>query len=315
MSEPLIRPARPFERRTALRLCLTAPGQTPGELEAQVNSFLEYLSVLNLSIDVQFLAELEGQPIAACACILWPGRTGMVLIGPAGERADHNTLVKLIGRTLGDVRLNQIRLHQSLVRPDDTELRDALLAASFKELSVLHYLERPINLHEHAPPDIPRGLDSRDVRLESFDERMLDDWRALVLGTYTGSLDCPGLTGLRHIDDIFAGHRAAGRFSPEHWTLMRCGGRPIAVLMLCENPIRPALELVYTGVHPHHRGRGIGRFWIQTAIATAAAGGYHALTLAVDAENSPARALYDAAGFHLTAARRALIRRAATATS
>ena len=41
-----------------------------------------------------------------------------------------------------------------------------------------------------------------------------------ILQTYRDSLDCPGLNGVRQIEDIIAGHKASGEFDPALWFLL-----------------------------------------------------------------------------------------------
>jgi len=314
MPEPVIRRARPEERRTALRLCLTTAGQSPGDLEQQVNGFLEYTRALHLACDSMFVAEAHGRPIAACCWMAWPGRTGMISAGPGGSPPLEATLVKLLAQAVEASPARDIPLHQALLPPSDKALRAAFLGAGFAELSVLQYLEKALT-----PDDVPvrplPGWSEPGCQIEPFDENKVQDWHSLILATYERSLDCPELTGLRQIDDIIAGHRGAGIFTPDRWLMLRHQSRPAAVVMLCENPLRPALEIVYTGVHPGFRGRGLGRYMVGLALSLAFRGGFPAVTLAVDERNRPARAIYQAAGFEYAGARRALIRPQTASTS
>jgi ribosomal protein S18 acetylase RimI-like enzyme len=58
-----------------------------------------------------------------------------------------------------------------------------------------------------------------------------------------------------------------------------------------------ALFIRELAVFPMFRGRGIGRLMIEFAGETAAARNIETVTLTVNADNAPARALYDSAGF------------------
>src|SRR5207237_5469916 len=110
--------------------------------------------------------------------------------------------------------------------------------------------------------------------------------------------DMPELEGIRSLDDILAGHRAAGRFVADRWRAGRRPGEPeaAAVLLLSEIPDRDAWEVAYLGLTPAARGRGLGRAVLAQALALARS---HAarLELAVDSRNDPANRLYQAAGF------------------
>lgn len=314
MSQPLIRPAAAGERRTALRLSLAAPHQSSGELENQVNGFIEHCRALSLSFDRQFVAEVNGRPVAACTCIAWPGRTGMVMLGPGRTPALISTLVELVALAVRSSSDDDIRLFQSLPLTDDSAIEAALLGAGFSNLAVLHYLERTVDSIESLRPAPPRGFHACDLTFETYEECRLEAWQALIHDSYDGSLDCPGLSGLRDMTDILDGHRGGGLFSPDHWLMLHHRGQPAGVMMLNAHPLRPVLEVAYTGVHPRLRGRGIGRYLVLKAFELAADNGYSAVTLAVDERNHPARAIYESAGFIFTGSRRAMIRPATAPT-
>lgn len=125
-----------------------------------------------------------------------------------------------------------------------------------------------------------------------------EEFRAVLQATYEGSLDMPELDGARGLDDILEGHRAAGLFLPERWQLGRIPGEPdaAAVLLMAEVPARDAWEVIYLGLTPAARGRGLGRAVLRHALDLARA---HTprLELAVDLRNAPAVRLYRATGF------------------
>jgi ribosomal protein S18 acetylase RimI-like enzyme len=108
----------------------------------------------------------------------------------------------------------------------------------------------------------------------------------------------PELEGARALDDILDGHRAAGLFAPGRWQLGRIPGEPeaAAVLLLAAVPGRDAWEVIYLGLTPAARGRGLGRAVLQHALELAREHVPH-LELAVDLRNTPAVRLYQAAGF------------------
>lgn len=60
----------------------------------------------------------------------------------------------------------------------------------------------------------------------------------------------------------------------------------------------PVLNIHDLAVHPHHRGRGIGRQLIDAVEAHARATGCSRVTLEVAALNEPAQAVYKRCGFH-----------------
>jgi mycothiol synthase len=135
-----------------------------------------------------------------------------------------------------------------------------------------------------------------------FDDSQTDRLAAIIEQTYEGTLDCPQLNGVRTTQEVLAGYRATGRFSPARWLIVRQGDRDIGCLLLTDHPdaTSPELsswELVYMGLIPAARGHGWGLSMARHGIRLAAAAGRSTIALAVDEANSPALATYARAGF------------------
>ena len=64
------------------------------------------------------------------------------------------------------------------------------------------------------------------------------------------------------------------------------------------NNLKGRGELVYLGVVPEGRGRGIGRTLLAHAIRDTAEKGLDRMGLAIDVKNTPAMRLYEGANFH-----------------
>jgi ribosomal protein S18 acetylase RimI-like enzyme len=124
------------------------------------------------------------------------------------------------------------------------------------------------------------------------------EFRSVLQATYYGSLDMPELEGVRSLDEILLGHRSAGRFVAERWQLGHLPGEPeaAAVLLMAEIPGRNVWEIIYLGLTPPARGRGLGREALQHALKLAQP---HVpwVELAVDLRNKPATRLYHSSGF------------------
>ena len=120
-------------------------------------------------------------------------------------------------------------------------------------------------------------------------------------------MDCPGLVGLRHINDIIAGHMATGTFKPQFWFALHQESKPMAIMLLNLVPRQNAIELVYLGVCPHWRGQGIGRKLLLHGIGLARRYGISKMILAVDRDNKPALRLYESLEFASTARKLAMI--------
>ena len=141
-----------------------------------------------------------------------------------------------------------------------------------------------------------------------------------IMETYRDSLDCPGLNGLRDIEDVITGHKSSGEFDPNLWFLL-CehghngnadggdpGPTPVGVLLLSRVSRMETVELVYLGLVPAARGRGLGELLLKHALALVPAAGRSRLTLAVDAINAPAMRLYYRHGLQRVGARTAMMR-------
>ena len=242
--------------------------------------------------------------MGAVTCLEPAGRTAMLFlpdgrlaIAPAG-----GVVESLLRHAVGEESKRDVCLIQCLVDPDDAANRAVLIRAGFSEIATLVYMERRF------PPDPPSAPGDESLPLSTYDERRHPMFARLLVDTYRDSLDCPGLTGLRAVEDIIAGHRGAGLFDPRYWWIVMRGGEPAGCILLIENPLRPILELTYMGVHPDQRRRGLARCLLAHGLDIARRGGFEAVTLAVDAANQPARALYRSFGFQETTRRRALIR-------
>jgi hypothetical protein len=120
---------------------------------------------------------------------------------------------------------------------------------------------------------------------------------ALLRRTYEGTLDCPGLSELRADDDILDGHLHAGEFDPSLWFMLHDGPRPIGALLLSPSAATDSVEVVYLGLAPEARGRGLAAALLAHGARAIASRPERTLALAVDARNTPAAKLYERAGF------------------
>jgi ribosomal protein S18 acetylase RimI-like enzyme len=207
-----------------------------------------------------------------------------------------------------------IQLAQTLADPADAIARELFLAHSFGEVAELIYLQadlrRPV-----PPPKLPDRLDWLTYSPESHQA-----FARTIVRTYQDSLDCPALNGLRDIEDVIAGHKASGGgpkvFDPAWWFLLReQGAEPLAVLLLARTASpHAAAELVYLGLVPAARGRGIGDILMRQALhavsaaAAAASGNPTSLALAVDGHNTRALRLYHRHGMRRVGSKRAFVR-------
>ncbi|MGO9471266.1 MAG: GNAT family N-acetyltransferase [Isosphaeraceae bacterium] len=224
-------------------------------------------------------------------------------VRPSWRRA--KLAAALVQSALIELKARGIRLAQAVLDESagPQAARD-LNRGGMPRVTDLLYLERETSLPMGSAPGGSQtrpthGLGCQiDFDWRPFEPAMEGEFRSVLLATYQGSLDMPELEGARELDDILQGHRSAGRFVPERWQLGRIPGEPAAaaVLLLAEIPHRNVWEIIYLGLTPSARGRGLGRKALKHAVELA---GPHVprLELAVDLRNIPATRLYQSTGF------------------
>ena len=219
------------------------------------------------------------------------GRTGMLFASPAeAPGVDVEALIELL-RKLGGFALGRgLSMVQSLLPPEAQSDKTVLERAGFAQLAQLTYMNWGLSRLEPSSP--PGELEM--VRVEGCGEAALAQ---VIQASYRQSMDCPALEGVRQIDDVIAGHKASGVYRPESWWIAMWSGSPAGCLLLNDNPLGGAADVIYLGVVPEFRGRGLGRAMLQYAAQDIRRRGLGNMTLAVDAANRYAAAIYRSAGF------------------
>jgi GNAT superfamily N-acetyltransferase len=276
---------RPAARPDADRLAefFNPPWAGPGAADAaaafQPSAIADYV-----------VAARAGTIVGACRFVTGAGRCAVVP-PPRLETWDEALAARLLRAAAARVHSRDgARLIQTLVEPQGAQpLVAALERAGFERLAVLAYLRRPVRPEEQNLA-LPPGIKWRHywrLRHRQF--------ARTLLATYGSSLDCPGLAGLRSVDDAITTHKATGLFCRRAWHLLLMGGEPLGVVLL--NNIQGRGEVVYLGVVPAARRRGLGRALVARAIRDTAAMGLPQMGLAVDVSNAPAMRLYEKTGF------------------
>lgn len=248
----------------------------------------------------------------ACIAIPGPGKTGMVFMsGPGGfasladERAARVACLESAASWLAG---RGVHLAQALPDSGEQWASEAYKHAGFIWTGDLAYLAAPLPGRRMVPePVCPSGVTLRPLRdlgPGSDERRRL----GLVLEqTYIDTLDCPELTGLRDVEDIIESHLATGVFDPGRWVLAYEGATAVgcALVSLTEDP--RVAELVYMGLVPEARGRGLGRAMLHNAISGLRRGLAQRIVCAADRRNTPALRLYESFGFRAFSDRRAWV--------
>jgi ribosomal protein S18 acetylase RimI-like enzyme len=290
----------------ALRLILGAGGYLADE--SQVADFLRLAGIRGIRLADLWLAEIDRQMVWAVLPMVSPGRTMLMFGAPAkfaGGRTD--AVLQTLDAVCREFAWRNIQLAQALLDPSDEPTIDLYIAGGFRRMAELLYLQRTLR-RTIAPPPLPA-----DCQLHSYSSQTHAGFAAATLGSYEQSLDCPPLNGVRDIEDILAGHQSAGEFDPADWFLLTIGEKPAGVLLLSRMIQGDGMELVYLGLCPWARGRGLGELLLRRAEARMSERKLNRLSLAVDAQNAPALRLYYRHGMQRVASKIALMKELPTA--
>jgi RimJ/RimL family protein N-acetyltransferase len=292
MSGAAITPAAPGELVEAFRLLFrrhppeAALGRVSNALAAVERGNLDPAGVLV----ARGAAGLDG----VLVCLPLRGASGLVWPPEAEDEALEDRLIR---HALDLLRGRGAKIVQSLLIPHEAHQAASLLRHGFRHLTTLEYLRHPLDQQSDVggwgePADAPERL-----TYHAYDALIAPLFHMTLLRTYEATLDCPELNNARDVTEIIDGHQAHGHYDPHRWWLARENGRPAGVLLLNELPDWRSLDIVYLGLVPEARGRGLGRELVGRALAAARAAGLPQVTLAVDRRNLPARALYARLGF------------------
>ena len=288
---------------------LAALSRLLGRTREQAERFIGFAAQEKLPLD-DLWACFDHEERMEAVALLSPGhgRTAMLTLNPLRGAREERAGIETVRAVLADCDGSRLALVQALLEPRQRLEATALSAAGMRVLATLNYMERLMPRAVRDAPGEPIALPA-EAATETFTDtpEARAELSALLDATYEDTLDCPGLSGLRTPEDILEGHRRGGRFDPSLWTILRLDGRAAGAVLLNPSPNLAGSELVYLGLVPSARGRGLGRSLLECALEIAARRGDRAIMLAVDEENAPAQRLYRASGFRRTARRVAFV--------
>lgn len=320
---PVIRVGPELREAAASRLVSSKPGPDRGA----GRRFVANAGAVGIDLSFMWATALDpsvpDRVAQACLAVVGAGRTATLFVsatpslpGRAGQQRagqDHLERVALINAACAAVARPSpqsgrgARLAQSLLDPAEGAAITAFVAAGFTRLGDLAYLRRPVpRPGEIREPALPASVTMAPMTRygpAEGDELLM---RALAR-SYIQTLDCPELAGLRELPDVIESHRAVGRYDPSLWWLVLQDGQPEGCMLLTRCPESRSVELVYLGLGPELRGRGLGTALLTIGISRIAGLGA-TLTCAVDTRNTPAQRLYRTAGFEHFATRVPVIR-------
>lgn len=285
-------------RREVLALLLTGRAHAPAQA---IDGFLGFAAGKQLCLEQLWALYREQRAIGAVLIVPGAGRSAMVFVSPILERSLVGPMGQLAAAACGGQDPGQIRIIQALLDPHQQLEAQALVAGGFTDMACLRYLQ-------HAIPRTGSAVRFDDaIELLTWRHEHRSLFARAIEVSYEGTQDCPGLLGMRHIDDIIASHMAAGQFLPELWFVLIHDDQPVAVMLMNLVPQRHAIELVYLGVSPAWRRRGIARQLVGFGLTQCQRYNVSAMILAVDESNTPATHLYATMGFLANARKSAMI--------
>lgn len=243
-----------------------------------------------------------------CLAVIGSGRTAMLFVSGPDEGHEEGEVslwerMELIraacdhlrAQLKGDGKTQAVVLAQALLEQEEHEALAALLRCGFLRLGDLAYLRRPIPRSGGVQtPRWPDGVSIRRMRNSEEDMVLLS---TALERTYEETLDCPELCGLRQVEDVLESHRSVGVFDPGMWWLVMAGSEPEGCMLFSACPEQNAVELVYLGISPRLRGKGLGAKLLMMGVQSLTGRPERVLTCAVDTRNTPAMALYRRCGF------------------
>jgi mycothiol synthase len=294
------RPVQSPELRAAIGMILGGPHRPAPP--AQVADFITSASERRIDVASTWIAHRPGEIAWAVLPIVNPGRTLLLLTSAQVDASTEAAASRLVGEICSHYARQGVQLSQVLMEPQHEYARRFFVAMGFQEIAELIYLQGPVPRNAKAPEI------GRSMRWVEYSESTHALFAQAIQKTYIESLDCPLLSGLRDIEDVIVGHQATGHFEPHFWQVLAEGTRPLGVVLLSRIPKSDAMELVYLGLAPEARRRGVGIVLMQQAMQMINGDQRRRLSLAVDSRNNPALRLYYRFGMQQVATRWAMIR-------
>jgi len=240
-------------------------------------------------------ARSDRRTLAAALVIEGLGRTAMLFFSPPdAPGVDRAGLMQLIGEISRDAIVGGMSLVQSLVDPQDSVVASVLEDSGMIVLAELIYMNRDLLITPPSPQVSRDDLGWRNYR--QFTETQLGQ---VISQSYIDSADCPALRGVRRMPDVIAGHKCSGSFRPEAWWIVDCGlsGEPAGCILVNDSTRGPSADIIYMGVAPEFRRRGLARAMLDRTIAQAAERDRQWVSVAVDTRNEHALRIYQQCGF------------------
>ena len=229
-----------------------------------------------------------GDPLGAVLALPRPGRIEMLLGTPLGPADDPEPTKRCLQAALESGRQTDNHLAQLVHVPEAVGTAEAAKLGGMEWLAELQFL-RTASVPEQATFLASSPPLQSNITWCGCDDLEKQALHAVLLETYVDAQDCPGLRGRREPEDILIGHEASG--VRHHWMVAKLRHESAGVLLLAETHEGHLLQVLYVGVVPKFRGKGLGQQFMAKANEIAISRKLP-LSLHVDRRNTPALNLY-----------------------
>mgnify|MGYP006295172337 CR=1 FL=1 len=235
----------------------------------------------------------RGRRLVGAAMILpSAGRVGMLVAAPVdAPGVEPDAVAPAVSGAARHAIRSGMAYVQALNDVDAGPQVRVLEQAGLRRLAELVCLDR-------GPGPVCEPTTASNIRwasAEAVSEQVLG---RLIARTYEGTLDCPAVTGLRTMEQVLAGLRDSGTYRPDWWLIAETDrGEPIGCALVNDGRDDGAAEIVYLGVVPEHRGRGLGKALVTRAVTAPLGAGRDTIQVIADAANGPAMSVYEGTGF------------------
>lgn len=287
-----IRSVKTKEVNDALAVLLapdrSSGGQGSHATEDRVKAFCDIALKEKYDLSRHIVVIRDEKIVFSCLSVPNEGGTAFIYTSvpnPADSQLDQYA-VEAVRQLCRCTISSNTNLLEALLDTEDAARKKIFLRCNFKKLTDLIYLSRASTL------PVQQLNINKNVSWLNYDQKNHNLFKNVICQTYHDSLDCPELENMRDMEDVVQSHKAAGAFDPRWWKLMSYNDEPCGVLLLALLPDSNSMELVYMGLTPAVRGKGLGQLLLQKAAECSRQSGVSCLMLAVDCRNHPARKLY-----------------------
>ena len=198
---------------------------------------------------------------------------------------------ELLSAAIGWARQLGLRVVKTVLEGNDLQTAALLKENGFPKAASLHYMSVSTQTVLKAP------VADAFVSFIHTEELAPERLEIVFSQVEKHSLDCPEFHGMFTAQEALQGFYRQDVHAPAHWYLVRCEGADAGVLLLAPHTESTNWELMYMGLVPAWRGRGLGSQVVKEALHRAREAGMEEVILAVDERNTPARQLYEQFGF------------------